>query len=665
MLTAESKYVGLALTFLVLLLTIGFTIETFGSDAPLIQQIAFYIAGAALAYGAFVHVLCHYGYACRLKARELEIADAYGGDGKKVSFGALIPSYREEPEFVYRALLSVALQRTEHKWLRLLIDDPPDPQTAEHEQLLNAARALPSRVTDFVKPLRDIVIQAEVQAEGTRSQAPRLLARAHRRLAAHFSNLAHAWPNIEADDRFFRDRILLTLADNHAADALTVPNDPDKAREEIASLMARFYCDVSVFERKVYENVSHVSNKAMNLNTGLEMIGKRVVKVGPNGESHLKESDIGEFLFPPADFVITLDADSLISPDYAETLLAIAVSPGAEKIAVFQTPYSTMPEPASLVERIAGATTDVQRLTHQGFQYFESAFWVGANAVLRVRALRDIAVEGQERGHSIRRYIQDRTPIEDTESTIDLALEGWQVYNHDAVLAWSATPKDFGSLTIQRRRWACGGLIVLPKAIRASLKTGETWRSAVPKFLIRAHYLGSLMWIPMALIVLLLVPFDDTIVGIFLPLVAVPYFVAYGLDLVLSGRPLRQIVPVYCLNLLLIPINLSGAIASLRQAITRRKVGFVRTPKVANRTSAPVGILFAVWSGGLLLLLSAGFDAWLGNTKHALFAMVNGMGLLIAGVLFVGIKASFEDITIGLGIHHGRHVPHTTGLQID
>ena len=50
----------------------------------------------------------------------------------------------------------------------------------------------------------------------------------------------------------------------------------------------------------------------------------------------------------------------------------------------------------------------------------------------------------------IRRYIQDRTVIEDTESTVDLAFHGWTLKNYPERLAFSATPPDFGSLLIQR-----------------------------------------------------------------------------------------------------------------------------------------------------------------------------------------------------------------------
>ena len=63
-------------------------------------------------------------------------------------------------------------------------------------------------------------------------------------------------------------------------------------------------------------------------------------------------------------------------------------------------------------------------------------------------------------------YIQDRTVIEDTESSIDLGYFGWHLVNYPERLSYSATPPDFGSLVVQRRRWANGGLLIIGKFFR-------------------------------------------------------------------------------------------------------------------------------------------------------------------------------------------------------
>ena len=85
--------------------------------------------------------------------------------------------------------------------------------------------------------------------------------------------------------------------------------------------------------------------------------------------------------------------------------------------------------------------------------------------------------------YEIKQYIKDRTVIEDTESTIDMGLYGWRLHNYPERLSYSATPPDFGSLCIQRRRWANGGLLIVPKLrrqSRARRRLGHCRRSPLP-----------------------------------------------------------------------------------------------------------------------------------------------------------------------------------------
>src|SRR5436305_1155113 len=76
------------------------------------------------------------------------------------------------------------------------------------------------------------------------------------------------------------------------------------------------------------------------------------------------------------------------------------------------------------------ATTDMQYIVHQGFTPHQATYWVGANALLRKAALEDIATCEQLGSVVVRKFIQDRTVIEDTESSIDLIRRGWTLHNH-------------------------------------------------------------------------------------------------------------------------------------------------------------------------------------------------------------------------------------------
>ena len=298
-------------------------------------------------------------------------------------------------------------------------------------------------------------------------------------------------------------------------------------------------------------------------------------------------------------------------------------------------------------ERTAGATTDIQYLVHQGFTCFNATFWVGANALLRKEALEDIATYDVERGFPITRYIQDRTVIEDTESSVDLVVRGWSLYNYPERLAYSATPPDFGSLLIQRRRWANGGLIIFPKFWRY-----VTSRSSVPNrighTLMGASYLTSLAVMNIGILVLLWLPLEQPMRSPWLPLAMLPYLLLYTRDLTRVGYRGGDVLGVYALSLLLVPVHLGGVFKSIAQIITGARTPFGRTPKVADRTAVP--LLYIVASYGFLvycastLFVDIATERWL----HALFAATNASFLAYAIVRFVGIRASIQDLRAGI-----------------
>lgn len=321
--------------------------------------------------------------------------------------------------------------------------------------------------------------------------------------------------------------------------------------------------------------------------------------------------------------------------------------PEHARTAVMQTPYSAVPGAEKPLERIAGATTDIQYLIHQGFTGFNATYWVGANALLRKKALEEIAFVGIERGYVVTRFIQDRTVIEDTESSIDLILKGWQLHNYPDRLAYSATPPDFGSLIIQRRRWANGGLIILPKLLRYI--AGQSIEKAlVREAFMRFHYLVSIAAVNLGLLFVLAVPLNDTMSSVWLPMTALPYFFLYGRDLARIGYRWSDLVRVYALNLLLVPVNLGGVAKSLQQAWTKRTIPFGRTPKVQGRTAAAPWYLLAAY-GLVAYWFSCGIkDCLAGYWAHGFFALINSAMMGYALYYFVGWRETVADLRLGL-----------------
>jgi cellulose synthase/poly-beta-1,6-N-acetylglucosamine synthase-like glycosyltransferase len=353
---------------------------------------------------------------------------------------------------------------------------------------------------------------------------------------------------------------------------------------------------------------------------------------------------------------VTLDADSLLHPAYALRLAGVMEREENRSLAVIQTPYSAIPDPVRALERVAGATTDVQYVIDQGSTVCDAAFWIGANAMLRREALEDIAEWDDERGYAIRRYIQDRTVIEDTESSVDLIERGWSIYNYPERLSYSATPDDFGSLLIQRRRWANGGLIILPKLLRYLRGRGPSLRRLGEAYS-RIHYLISIPVVTLAVLGLLFYPFEENLWSFWFPLTAVPYFALYGRDLVQAGYRLSDLFRVYVLNLMLLPINVGGVAKSVEQAFTRAKIPFSRTPKVEGRVGAPAGYVWAEYAMVLGLLGIGVWDLFEARWLHALLGFFSAACVSYALVVFVGLRESFEDLLGSMRFRRGIPSP--------
>jgi hypothetical protein len=330
--------------------------------------------------------------------------------------------------------------------------------------------------------------------------------------------------------------------------------------------------------------------------------------------------------------------------------------PGSERLAVIQTPYSAFRGARTRVERMAGATTDIQHLVHQGLTYFNATFWVGANAVIRKAALADIEEISYETGREVRRYIQDRTVIEDTESSIDLVARDWTLLNYDERLSYSATPADFGSLVVQRARWANGGLLIIPKFWRhVRIRKKEGRRVLWGEIALRINYMASIAWASLGLLALLILPFDSRLLSPVIFAAALPYFLALASDFHRLGYKRTDVFRMYGFNLILLPVNLAGVFKSLQQAATKAKIPFARTPKVQNRTAAPATFILAAYAIAAFSFYTFVRQWVFGNTTNAVFARANGVLTTYAIVAYIGIRNSVVDVV--LGAWQWIHVP--------
>jgi cellulose synthase/poly-beta-1,6-N-acetylglucosamine synthase-like glycosyltransferase len=608
-----------------------------------------------LVYGSLVYQMTRLAYRYRLCTEANDESHVRHWRGRQRRLVILIPSYKEEPDVIRMTLISAALQRHPDKRVVLLIDDPPQPNSAADAAALTAARNLACQLhTDFLgfagraRDLRDAII------DDTKAGSLAYVSDGLKGLIDDATRWLNSQPDIVSTEphikAIFKDKVIVPVIDALSEDLACVTRSLAATGQDSISLVCvcqrlleQFSVEIASFERKRYANLSHEPNKAMNLNSYIGLLG---------GSFAEQESENGLLLLPAAgtsatiqvpaaDYLITLDADSLIVPGYADVLLSVCERSGNERIAVAQTPYSAFPNAPRLIERIAGATTDIQYCIHQGFTAFGATFWVGANALLRVTALRDIEEQFEERGFRMSRFIQDRTVIEDTESSIDLATKGWLLYNYPARLSYSATPPDFGALTVQRARWANGGLIILGKLLRYLASAASP--TMVGEGLMRIHYLTSIAAVNIGLMLLLwggLV--DET--PVWLPLIAVPYFVAYAVDLRYVGYRCHEVFHVYALNLLLLPVNLAGVWTSLKQLVSGKTIPFARTPKVAGRTRTPKVFLLAALGLIGFCLAGAARDFSAERWEQLVFGALHACILAYAVIAFVGIREVVEDL---------------------
>ncbi len=645
------------------------------------ETIGYVLVMTFLTFSALMYLVARLGALYRsrghVRVPRAEI-DAFMTNSRP-SLTVLVPSYCEDPAVVRSTLLSAALQ--EYPGLRavLLLDDPPTPSDPAELESLAGCRALPEEINTllrgpyerFCASLATHEAAAVIGGPSSQDQV-RALALDFAWAGRWLREQASTFPRSSHADDFVADQVLGGLAADLevTARALFVALDTRAMMpaERLSQLCRRlvwtFQAEISSFERKQYAHLPHDANKAMNLNAYLGLMGRRVRRVQTRMGLVLRDTEEDDaIVIPDSDYVLTLDADSVLLREYCLRLVYHLELPGNERVAVIQTPYSAFRGADTRLERIAGATTDIQHIVHQGLTHFGATFWVGANAVIRKVALDDIVEVSFIGGREIRRYVQDRTVIEDTESSIDLIAAGWTLFNYPERLSYSATPPDFGSLAVQRARWANGGLLIAPKfrrLIKRERKDGD--RVPAPAVALRFNYMASICWASVGLVLLLVFPFDSQLLSLLIVAAALPYFIAMAWDFHRLGYKRSDVLRVYAFNLILLPVNLAGTLKSLQQAAAKSKIAFARTPKVKDRTSAPALYVLAAYLIAAFSFYTLANDITSHNWSNGVFAAFNGVLTIYAIIAFIGVRNSIVDVA--LGIAHWVRVPVAADRQM-
>jgi len=547
----------------------------------------------------------------------------------------------------------------------LLIDDPPNPVDPADIAGLAGCRALPGDLTELLREPRERLMSSMLQFEEaaipggpSSSDQLRCLALEFKWAARWLQEQADLYPRLDNADDFMADEVLAGLGGDFEATGTALFEALDSGAvlpaERVMQLYRRlvwtFSVEITSFERKTFAHLPHDANKAMNLNAYMGLMGKSYNAIQTRTGTVLRPTQgEAELVIPDADYLLTLDADSVLLREYCLRLVYHLELPGNERIAVIQTPYSAFRGAPTRLERLAGATTDIQHIVHQGLTYFNATFWVGANAVIRKVALNDIVEISYVDGNEVRRYVQDRTVIEDTESSVDLVAHDWTLFNYGERLSYSATPPDFGSLVVQRARWANGGLLIAPKFwryIRRQRKAGH--KVARSQVFLRFNYMASICWASLGLVFLLVFPYNSQLLSPIILLAALPYFIAMAYDFHRLGYKRMDVLRVYGFNLILLSVNLAGTFKSMQQAAAKSKIAFARTPKVKDRTAAPALYVLFAYAIAIFSFYTLQGDIAIGNWSNAVFAGFNGLLTLYSIIAFIGIRNSIVDIFVGM-----------------
>ena len=630
------------------------------------ESVLYLLIVSLLTVSALAYLLSRLGFFYRTRTHHRAsraILDQFF-DTNTPTLTTIIPSYQEDARVIRNTLLSAALQEYPDKRVVLLIDDPFVPKTAQAREQLEAARALPGEIARLLSgPVSRFSRALQVFEASCERREPLglgsmiALASSYEEAASWLEQLAASQEIIDHTDAFFANEVVLRLAASLRAIGMALLASADEGvileqqmfRRLYRRLVWTFRAQVTSFERKRYASLSHEPNKAMNLNSYMGLMGGcyREVRTVTGPALVRSQPGPGTLNIPDPDYVVTLDADSVLLPEYCLRLVHLLEQSEYRDMAIAQTPYSSFPGSSTRLERIAGASTDLQHIVHQGLTYYDATFWVGANAVIRKRALNEIAETSYIGDWEIRHFIRDRTVIEDTESTIDMGIHGWRLYNCPERLSYSATPPDFGALCIQRRRWANGGLLIIPKLRRQSrARRALGQRTRFGELFLRWNYMASISWSSISLLVLLAFPFSATLISPLLGLVALPYFLAMASDLRYCGYKRLDVLRIYGFNLVLLPVNLAGTLSSVVQGITASKAPFARTPKVRNRTV--VGPFFVI--APYLLIALAGATFYFAYRHHRVenmaYAALNVVLACYAAKAFIGLRNSVVDICI-------------------
>ena len=425
---------------------------------------------------------------------------------------------------IRKTLLSAALQEYPDLRVVLLVDDPPNPRYAGPRRAARrragACRPRSSACSPSPLPRFDRRARRASRRSSTATGADRVerRRRARRRVRVRRAAGSAARRRLRrrptTPTRFFVDQVLGALAadlDDRSAAALRAAAD-DGARRSTARPPAPALPPPGLdLPRRALQLPAQALRLALaraeqgdepqqlHRADGRQLPrGRRPRRRPRAAAAPTREADL---VVPDPDYVLTLDADSVLLPEYCLRLVHL----------LEQTEHAEGRRRPDAVQRLprrgdadrADRRRDDRPPAHRPPGHDPLRRDVlgrrqrgPPQAGARRHRARSTTTATARSAATSRTARSSRTP----SRRIDLGVHGWTLLNYPERLAYSATPPDFGSLCIQRQRWANGGLLILPKLWRQIARRGATAASGprIGEMFLRVNYMASICWSSLA-----------------------------------------------------------------------------------------------------------------------------------------------------------------------
>ena len=565
----------------------------------------------------------------------------------------LIPCQGGDEPMLARALMSAALQTYPQRRVVLLIDDSLDGDVQGQ-----VARTLTRRIRQSLQVPADKFNKALTEFRARQAAGPmdvimeqRLLTEFNLDAAEYYRSYAQRHPGDDHVDSHFVEKVLERQCNEHLmraqvwqarlAGTRAAPG-AELIAIEYRRLAALFSVEITSFERTRYANLSHAPGRAMNLNGYIGLTGKSFHERLEGGQRYLEEGDSFSTYFnvPDADFFMVLDADSYVAPDSLLKLVHCMQQPGREKTAIIQIPGHPAPNTGLMLQRVAGALMDLRSSVLLGYAQHDAASWVDESGLIRKSALQAIARTQLERGLSVTRYFSGGRTSGGAATSMRLLRHAWRVTSHPERLAWTSAPADMHALAARYRRWHDGGLITLPGLLGYWWHQG--WRQPLAG-LLRIHQQISTQGTNLALLAFFSFSLPAAFYNAWLGAAVLGYALLLAQDLKHAGYPWSDSLRAYALKLLLLPVNLGGALVSLHRAWTRT-ANVQHAAQAVDRADTCLPHYLAAYGLLIYWFVMAAIDLTGGLRLHGLVVALNAALLLYAVAGYIGFRDSIEDL---------------------